>query len=146
MMTANYKEMFNTKLKEKVKLKETNYKQAKKVREDIEELYEILKDIVEELEGVETEYRQADDEVLVEGSSIIKVKLHTDELMRVVVSKQRVSFDRVGAVEVNDNILEEYVIDTVYDKVVYDKGANHQEKKQVFEYVIEAIADMVAEG
>lgn len=149
-MTINYKDLFNNKLKERVEINSSVRKKAEKVRADLEELDEILKDIVEDIEGVESEYVYADDEVVVGDSDTIKVKLHSDESMRLVVSKKSVSFPTESTadntVHVNDETLEEYVIDTVDDEVVYDAGANHQEKEQVFEFVIEAVAEMIAEG
>lgn len=149
-MTINYKDLFNNKLKERVEINSSVRKKAEKVRADLEELDKILKDIVKDIEGVESEYIKEDDEVLVGDSETIKVKLHADESMKLVVSKKSVSFSDSNTadntVHVNDETLEEYVIDTVDDEVVFDAGANNQEKEQVFEFVIEAVAEMIAEG
>ncbi|MCD2137186.1 hypothetical protein [Salinicoccus halitifaciens] len=138
---VDYRELFDTKLKEKAEVNSLLHIKGEKVRADLEELSEILKNIVEDIEGVESEYIDENKEVIVGDRDNIKVKLYT-ESMRVTVEKFKVRFDMDGNIEVNETVLKEYEIHSLNDKIVYSTEA----KEDMFKFVVEAVAEMVAEG
>lgn len=153
-MTINYTEVFNNVLQQKVNQLTAREQLVEEVEGHLTELEGILESVIdaEQFEYTTVDYR-ADEKLLCVDttSDCMEIKFNTDE-MQISIADKVVSFN-VDESTVSNNYVDvsyrneqDVFISKHADEIVYDLGADERSKEELFTYVVERAAGLVARG
>lgn len=150
----DYTQVFNNVLQQKSNEQNVKTQMIGLVETHLVELEEILNDVVdnEELEDVSVVLDDDVRELTFEyKSKTLEIKFDVEQ-MKLSIADKIVSFN-IDESSINNNSVRldykdevDVIVSKRDDKLVYDLGADERNKAELFTYIIERVAELVAKG